>query len=223
MAERPVVIFGAGELAELACFYFEHDVGRKVAGFTVDGAFIKADSLLGRPVVPFETVQDRFTPESCDLFVAIGYSDLNRARANKCAEALARGYQLASCISRRALVWPDLQIGRNAFVMEGTTIQPFVRIGNHVIVWANTLISHHVVIADDCFVAAEVVVSGAVTIGARSFLGVNATIRDHVTIGEDCIIGARTLINRDTPAGSTYVSEESERSTIPSRRFKSLL
>ena len=107
--------------------------------------------------------------------------------------------------------------------MEGTTIQPFVQIGDHVIIWANTLISHHVVIHDDCFIAAEVCVSGAVTLGARSFVGVNATIKDHVTVGEDCILGAGTFIGRDTPAGSTYVTEDTKPSTIPSRRFKSLL
>ena len=36
---RDIVIFGAGDIAALASFYFSHDSGRKVAAFTVDAAY----------------------------------------------------------------------------------------------------------------------------------------------------------------------------------------
>ena len=39
---KKVIIFGTEKLAELAHFYFTHDSGYDIAGFTVDQAFIQA-------------------------------------------------------------------------------------------------------------------------------------------------------------------------------------
>jgi sugar O-acyltransferase (sialic acid O-acetyltransferase NeuD family) len=220
---RPVVILGVGELAQLAHYYFVKDSPRKVGGFTVDDAYVKSSEFCGLPVVPFDCVQQRFPPEAFDLFVAIGYTDLNAARARKCADAKARGYGLASYVSTRASVWPDLALGENCFIMEGNLIQPFVTIGNNVIIWCGNVISHHVEIADNCFIASEVTVSGGAKIGANCFIGVNATIREHVTIGRNCIIGAGALVLRDAPAESGYLPAETKNAGIPSARLKSLL
>jgi sugar O-acyltransferase (sialic acid O-acetyltransferase NeuD family) len=220
---KPVVIMGVGELAQLACYYFTHDSPRRVAGFTVDRQYSAASELCGLPVIPFDEVHERFPPHDHDLFVAIGYTDLNAARAKKCAVAKARGYELASYVSSRASVWPDLEIGENCFVMEGNIIQPFVRIGDNVIVWCASLVSHHVTIGDNCFIASEVTVSGGVTIEANCFIGVNATIREHLRIGRDTIIGAGALILKDATEGSGFLASATLASGIPSRRLKSLL
>ena len=220
---KPLVIFGIGELAQLAHYYFVQDSSRQVAGFTVDDACVKSTSFSGLPLVPFDRLHDTFPPAECELFVAIGYTSLNAARAQKCADAKARGYNLASYVSTRASTWPDLVVGENCFIMEGNLIQPFVRIGNNVIIWCGSLISHHVEIGDNCFIASEVTVSGGVRIEANCFIGVNATIREHVTIGHNCIIGAGALILRDTLAEQGYLAVETKSAGIPSRRLQSLL
>lgn len=222
-SERSVVILGTGELAQLAHFYFTHDSRRRVAGFTVDGAYATSSEAYGLPLVPFEELEARFPPDRVDLFVAIGYSNLNSIRAERCANARARGYRLASYISSRASIWPDLQHGDNCLIMEGNVIQPFVKLGSGIIMFCSSLISHHVEIGDYCFIGSEATVSGGVRIGANSFIGVNATIRDHVTVGRDCIIGAGGLIFRDTADGSGHVEAGTKDSGIPSRRLRSLL
>ncbi len=40
---KPIVIFGAGDIAQLAHFYFTRDGGREVAAFTVDPAYLPTD------------------------------------------------------------------------------------------------------------------------------------------------------------------------------------
>ena len=220
---RPLVILGVGELAQLAHYYFVEDAGRKVAGFTVDSQYVTSADFCGLPLVPFEDLERVFPPESHDLFVAIGYTNLNVARAQKCAEARARNYRLASYVSTRASIWPDLAVGENCFIMEGNVIQPFVKIGNNVIIWCSSLISHHVEIGDNCFIASEVTVSGGVKIERNCFIGVNATIREHLTIGESCIVGAGTLVLHDAPQGSGYLAPETRIAGIPSRRLQALL
>ncbi len=223
MKIRPIVIFGITELAQLAHYYFSHDSERQVAGFTVDAGYASEPEFRGLPLVPFDRVGETFPPDDFDLFVAIGYTDLNAARAQKCADAKARGYRLVTYVSSRASVWPDLDVGENCFVMEGNVIQPFVKIGNNVIIWSGSLVSHHVEIGDNCFIASAVTVSGGVTIGANCFIGVNATIRERVSIGRDSIIGAGALLLRDAAAGSSYLASETKSSGIPSRRLQSLL
>jgi sugar O-acyltransferase (sialic acid O-acetyltransferase NeuD family) len=218
-----MVIFGIGELAQLARYYFEHDSNRTVAGFTADEFYVRSSEFQGLPLVSFDRVHEKFPPSEFDLFVAIGYDSLNASRAEKCATAVTRGYALASYVSTRASVWPDLIVGANCFIMEDNTIQPFVKIGDGVIVWCGSTISHHVEIGDYSFIAAEVTISGGVKIGSHSFVGVNATLREHVTIGRDCIVGAGALILGDTPAGSSFVVQGTTNAGIPSRRMRSIL
>jgi len=87
---KPLVIFGAGELAEVAHFYFSNDTSREIAAFTVDAAYVKGDSCLGLPLVPFEEITDRYPAERYDLFVALSYAKINQLRAPRRAEKVTR-------------------------------------------------------------------------------------------------------------------------------------
>ena len=220
---RPVIIFGTGELAQLACTYFSNDSDRTIAGFTVDREYVADGQCMNLPVVPFDEVTSRFPPAKYDMFVAIGYARLNASRAEKCQAAKDLGYELASYISTRSSVWPDLKVGENCLVMEGNLLQPFVTLGNNVIVWCGSLISHHVEVGNDCFIVAHVVISGHVKIGRNCFIGVNATIRDKITIADQTIVGAGALILADTVENGSYLSEASPKSNIPSHRLSALL
>lgn len=215
-----IVIFGIGEIAELADFYFTHDSAFEVVGFTVDAAYLKDPKFRGRPVVPFENVTQSFPPEDYGLFVAISYSGLNELRTARVAAARAAGYRLVSYVSSRATIFPGLEIEDNCFILEDNTIQPFARIGANVTLWSGNHIGHHSVIEDNVFVASHVVVSGGVKIGKGSFVGVNATFRDHVTIGEKCVIGAGALVLEDQPEFSVVAPRGTERSSVPSTRLR---
>lgn len=210
-ASRPLILFGAGDIAELAHFYFSREAGRQVAGFCVDGAYLREDSFLGLPVVAFEEVAARFAPADHDMFIALAYARMNDLRAEKLAAAEAAGYGLTSYISSRATVLNDGRIGPNAFVQEDVTIQPFVTIGRNVTLWAGATISHHSTIGDNVFVAPNAVVSGGVKVGDNCFLGVNSTVRNHVTLGARCVIGAGAVLRHDAAAGGVYRAPGAER------------
>ena len=217
---KPLVIFGAGDLAEVAHFYFRHDTPRDVVAFTIDEAYLKEELFLGMPLVPFERLEERFPPHEFDLFVAVSYAKVNAFRAKKVSEAKQRGYELATYISSKATVWPGLEVGSNCFVLEDNTIQPFVRIGANVTLWSGNHIGHHATIRDDCFITSHVVVSGGVTVGEGTFIGVNATVRDHVTIGRQCVIGAGSLILQDAADFSVFTMPAADLSKVPSTRLR---
>ncbi|NWL76373.1 transferase [Pseudomonas taiwanensis] len=220
--KTPLVIFGTGDIAQLAHYYFSNDSDFQVVAFTVDAAFITSSEFLGLPVVPFEEIDTHYPPADNRLFIALSYSKLNEVRKEKYLAARALGYKLASYVSSHATVLNDNQIGDNCFILEDNTIQPFVRIGNNVTLWSGNHIGHHSTIKDHCFIASHVVISGGVEIQEMCFIGVNATLRDHIKVGEKCVIGAGVLLLKDAEAEGLYIGAPSERSPVPSTRLKKI-
>lgn len=219
---RSLVIFGAGDIAELAHFYFNRGAEYAVAAFAVDAAYLKETTFCGRPVEAFEDVAQLYPPDRYDLFVALSYSKLNLVRKDKYLAAKAYGYRLASYVSEKATVLNQGRIGENCFILEDNTIQPFVTIGNNVTLWSGNHIGHHSAIKDHCFLASHVVVSGGVEIGEQCFIGVNATLRDHVKVGDRCVIGAGALLLADAEPDGVYMGEATLRSKVPSSRLRGI-
>jgi sugar O-acyltransferase (sialic acid O-acetyltransferase NeuD family) len=216
---KPLVLFGAGELARLAYLAFTGDGGRDVVACTVSREYVDRTELFGLPVVAWEELESTHPPDTHDLFVAVGYTRVNRHRAALCEEARARGYELASHVSPSAIVAPDVEIGENTFVFEGAIVQPFVTLGRNLIMWSGAVISHDTEIGDNCFIAPRAAIAGNSRLGDNCFVGVNATIRDGVVVAPDCVIGAGAVIKRDTSPGEVYSTVP----TSPSQRLSSEL
>lgn len=219
---RQLVIFGSGDIAQLAHYYFSSDSNYEIVAFTVDANYIKESRFCGLPVVAFEDVAKKYPPDFCDLFIALSYSKLNAIRKEKFLAAKAMGYKLASFISPHATLLNEGKIGENCFIFEDNTIQPFVTIGNNVTLWSGNHVGHHSVIHDHTFIASHVVVSGRVEIGEQCFVGVNATLRDHIKIGDRCIVGAGALLLADAAPDGVYIGTTTERAKVPSSKLISI-
>lgn len=220
--KKPLVIFGTGDAAELAHFYFNTDSNFKVVAFCIDANFIKEAVFCGLPVIAFEEVTKQYPPNENNFYVALGYSKLNSIRKEKYLAAKQKGYQLVSFISSKATVLNKGKIGENCFIFEDNTIQPFVTIGNNVTLWSGNHIGHHSVIKDHTFVASHVVISGGVEIGEQCFIGVNATLRDHIKVGDRCVVGAGALLLADAGPEGVYLGNATERSKVPSSRLRGI-
>lgn len=216
---KPIIIFGVGEQAEVAWWYFTKH-GATVEAFCVDEKYLPADGrFCERNVIAFSDVARHFGPRNYDMHVAIGYSRLNAVRVEKCVAARALGYTLASFLHPEAVVSTDA-IGVNVFILEHNTVQPFVTVGDYCVLWSGNHIGHHSRLGDGVFVTSHAVISGGVTIGARSFIGVNATIADHVEIGEGCLVGAGALVTADLKANGVCAAEADKPSRAPADRVR---
>jgi sugar O-acyltransferase (sialic acid O-acetyltransferase NeuD family) len=220
--KKPLVIFGSGDIAQLAHYYFSTDSNYEVVAFAIDANYIKESEFCGLPVVAFEDVAKYYPPDSYDFFVALSYSKLNAVRKEKFLAAKEIGYKLVSFISSRATVLNEGRIGENCFILEDNTIQPFVTIGNNVTLWSGNHVGHHSVIHDHTFIASQAVISGAVEIGEQCFVGVNATLRDHIKIGNKCVVGAGSLLLTNADPESVFIGAATERSKVPSSRIKTI-
>jgi sugar O-acyltransferase (sialic acid O-acetyltransferase NeuD family) len=201
-----IVVFGTGSFAECVDFYLANDSPHDVVAFSVHRDHLgDTTELAGKPVVPFEDLQNSHPPDEHDMFVAVGYAKVNRVRAAICEEAKAKGYSLITYVSSKATTWGDTKIGENCFIFEDNTIQPFVTIGDDCVLWSGNHIGHHATIGDHCFITSHVVVSGHVTVGPYCFLGVNSTFRDAISIGEGNVVGAGALIMKSTKDLEVYI------------------
>lgn len=211
---KKAVIFGATDFAQVASVYLRDDAGYAIEAFTVDAKYITEPSLLGIPVVPFETLAQSHSPAEFDVFCAIGFSKVNAARRAVYERCGALGYRMPSYVNSNVRRWKETAIDDGCFIFENNVIQPFVKIGQNCVLWSGNHIGHHSTIGNNVFIASHAVISGRCAIGDNVFLGVNATVRDGITVAANCVIGAGTLILKDTIDGGVYKGTN----TLPQER-----
>jgi len=215
-----LIIFGTGDIAKLAHYYFSCDSEYEVTVFTVDKEYMTGDVFLDLPVIDFEEIVDYCPPGTHKMFIALSYTKMNKIRAQKYFKAKEMGYELATYISSRCTFLTDKPVGDNCFILEDNTIQPFVEIGNNVTLWSGNHIGHDSVIEDHCFLASHIVVSGNVRINKYCFIGVNATLRNSITIARETLIGAGAIIMKNTVEKGVYVPEKTGLLNTKSDRIK---
>lgn len=209
MNKQKIIIFGTGDIAQIANYYFEIDSDCDVVAFTVDKAYCKESTYENKPLVPFEDILDIYPPDSYKLFIAVSYAKMNKLRELKYHEAKTRGYQLVSYISSKCTYLSQFKAGDNCFIFEDNTIQPFVKIGDNVTLWSGNHIGHHSIIESHNFISSHVVISGHCHVESNCFIGVNATIGHQVKIAGETLVGAGSIITKNTDPGSVYVPAKS--------------
>lgn len=217
---KKAVIFGTGSFAEVAYVYLTADSPYNVVAFTANRDHNPPKELLGVPVVPFEELENHYPPGEVEMFVAIGFSKVNKTRTAVVQACKERGYRMLTYICSRATHFGHIEIGENCFIFENNVIQPFVKIGDNTILWSGNHIGHHTHIGDNCFIASHVVISGNCRIGNNVFIGVNATFRDGAKVADDNVIGAGAMILKDTQPGDVYKSTRTEPAPFKSHELR---
>jgi len=169
---------------------------------------MKSDELYGKPVIALEDLEVRFPPDSVEVFVAVGYSKMNRIRENIFNEVKSKGYIFASFVHPSVKIWSSTILGENVFIFEDNTIQPFTSIGNNTVLWSGNHLGHHSRVGNNSFISSHVVISGSCVVGNNVFIGVNATLRDGITIGDYCLIGAGAIVMKDTFEKEAYIPDK---------------
>lgn len=220
--KKNLVIFGVGKIAEVVYYYAANECGFNVVAFCVDEDYKNADTFQDLPVITFDKIHENYPPGSNDMFVAVGYHDLNSLREKKCNEAIGKGYSLVSVISPLANVPKNVSVGYNCFIMPPAIIHPCVVIKNNVFVWSGTMVGHHSVIDDNCWLTSSCNIGGNVRIGANTFMAINATIGHSVSLGANCFIGANALVTKNIADEQVLITESTKPLRLNSRQFLKL-
>lgn len=203
---KKLILFGTSEITQIANMYFENDSEYEVIAFTVDRDYCKEAEFEKKPLIPFDKIESVYPPEDYEMFIAISYTQMNRLRQQKFEEAIAKGYTLASYISSKCSYLSQFQPGKNVFIFEDNTIQPYVKIEDNVTLWSGNHIGHHSTIHSHNFISSHVVISGHCTIKSNCFLGVNATLAHKVILAEGTLLGAGVVMSKHSYPDSVYVA-----------------
>lgn len=214
-----IVIFGAGKIADVAYYCIKNDSDHEIVAFTLDGQYLTETQKLGLPVVPFEEVESKYPPDAYEMFVAVGYQDLNRFRAQKYQEAKQKGYRLISYVSSRASNFGEVEVGDNCFVLEFAVIQPGATVGSNVFIWSGNHVGHHASVGDHCYIAGNVVISGSTKVEPYCFIGVSANLGHEITIGRESFIGAGSLVTKNVEPKSVYITGDTPKFRLDSDSF----
>lgn len=217
---KPIILFGTGKIAEVLLYFWRNHSEREVIACTVDAEYVPTTSVWnGLTVIPFDKVRTTYPPEMHDMFIALGYQDMNALRARKCAEARALGYQLPSYVHPLSGLPLDCEMGDNCFIMNQTLIHPRVQLGNNVFVWSGAMIGHHCKIGDNCWLTSCCNISGVVTVGDNCFFAVNSTVGHGINIGSNCFIGANALVTKSTENETVFAAESTKVFRLDSQQF----
>jgi sugar O-acyltransferase (sialic acid O-acetyltransferase NeuD family) len=203
--KRKLLVFGVGASADVAAELFGRSEKYSVVGYTIDGVYVRSDSHQGLPVIPFEETFKKLPPEDCDIFVAVGYRNLNKLRADVSRRVEAAGYLCPTLIEDPSRFPPSSRLGKNCLVMAGANVHPFCSIGDDVFMWAGATLCHHSNVGSHGWLTAGSTISGNCKVGDHFFVGANATVVNDVVIGHSCFIGAGALVSSDLTSNSVVV------------------
>ena len=217
--KNDLYIFGVGQIAEVAEFYFKNDTNFKVIAFLADKDYIKESIINGIPVDEYSEFKSKNDINEINIFVAAGYSNLNKSREDLLERVIKDGFSIKSYISSKSQIY-GLVSGVNNFILENNIIQPYSSIGNNNIIWSGNHIGHHTNVGNNNFISSHVVISGSVNIKSNNFFGVNSTVVDNVNIGNKCIIGSCALVDKSLEDESVLTSSKSKLHSFKSSKIK---
>ncbi len=217
-----LVLFGAGQIAQVAKAYIDAHGPDRIVGFTVDAAYKIGDTFAGLPLIAWEELEQKFPPGDVKLLGPLSYRRLNEFRRDRHLEGRERGYTFASFIHPASHIYAAA-IGENCFILENNVIQPFVRIGAGVMMWSGNHIGHHSSVGDYCFIASQVGLGGDAKIGERCFLAGKVGVEGGVTVGDGCFLGTGVLVKKNLPAHSVVPGAADLVAPYPASRIKRLI
>ena len=216
---KPIVIFGVGKIADVIQYFMRKEDNLKVSAFTVHSKYMSESSFNGLPVVAYEEVFEKFPPQEYDMFVAVGYQDMNHLRRHIMDELKSKGYQLISFVHPNSGTPKDLLLGENCFVMNNVNIHPRVKLGKGIFVWSGAMIGHHSDIGDYTWVTSSANIGGNVTIGSNCFLAMNSNISHGLSIGNEVFMGSNVLVTQDLKNAATVIAENHKPIKFTSKQF----
>ena len=81
--KNKLLIFGNGEIAELAKYYFDKEGKYEVVAFVIDKKYIKENKFKNLPVIALEEVEKQYGINDYFFHVALSYQKLNNVKEEK--------------------------------------------------------------------------------------------------------------------------------------------
>ena len=216
MAKKKLVIFGTGIISECVTPYFNCS-DYEIIAYCCDESHLKSPSFNDLPLIGTQSLIDDYSTADVEVFVALGYHQMNALREAKFQYLRDKGFDFASYV--HSSVTNTARVGCNSFIPDGANIQPHASIGSNTFVWPGATIGHHSVIGDHCWITTAATIGGVVSIGDGSFLGLGAVIADSVRLGKNTLVGARSLVTKSASDEAVFVEPSTPLHRLTASQF----
>ena len=208
---QQVIIYGDSNFAEQVYYQLKTDGRYKILAFTVDETKYQKNSFNGLPVIPFQQLIKKYSPNEVEIFPAIGYSKLNTIRKIATTEIEQAGYKLFTYISKNAHVSINAEIGCGCYICEFVSIGSNSKIGKSTIILPHASIAHDVNITSYSFLSHSTTIGGFTSIKNNTFFGLGSIVKNNITVDEFNIIGAATNVIKSTEPYGIYIGNPATR------------
>jgi len=199
---KDFVIIGCGgfgrEVAEITKAIMKEKKDLNFIGFIDDNKELHGKTINNIPVLGgMEWITDSYHGEKLHFVCAVG-EPLTKKRVVE--RALELGY------IPHSLIHPNVQIGFDVTVGDGSIICPSccittnISIGKHVIINQICSIGHDAIIEDFVTINPLTAISGGVRLNEGVFVGTSASILQYIEIGEWSVIGAGASVIKNQEA-----------------------
>jgi sugar O-acyltransferase (sialic acid O-acetyltransferase NeuD family) len=161
-----------------------------------------AESLLGCPVVSFQTFRSRYRPEDTRFVITIGEPKFRREAFERMKEA---GYRGARLIHPTAEICPDAELGEAAVIGPGVTVGSLARIGKNFYAAKGASVGHDAVIGNHSRVGAGAFIGGHTVVGENAFIGSGALLKDRIHVGDYSVVAIGSAVFSDVAEGTTVM------------------
>lgn len=208
MAERPVIVLGAGGHAKVVVDLLR-SLGRTVLAALEQASPRQPGRLLGVPIES-EQMISAHSPESVELALGVGMPTRDpiaglAARRALAARYQARGYHFPPLVHPAAVIGQECVIGNGAQVMAGSVLQPGCDVGPFTIVNTGARVDHDCVLGEGCHIAPGATLGGAVHVGPQSLVGIGATVGQGIAIGQRVLIAGGAMVIDDVADGERRI------------------
>lgn len=194
---KKIIIFGANDLGRLLKYYIDTDDKRQIVCFTMNKEYIKEDIFCGLPVVEFENINEKYSPNEYEILIAIGNSKMNDVRKKIFLDCKKMGYTVASYVHSSCSFHCE-DIGEGNIFLERCLVYPFSKIGNGNLCWDHVLISHDCEVGDFNTFSSYADLCGYVQIGNNGYFGKHCILNDFIHIADYTLVGAAAYAKKNT-------------------------
>lgn len=203
------VIYGAGDFGQLLCHHLRKTPGCPQPGaFVVGRQWLAEKSCMGLPVTAAEDMQQDYPPGEWAVYLCVGYTRMNRARAEVLGWLTAAGYPLPNYIHPAAMVDAAV-LGAGNIILQGVVVDAFTTLGDGNVLYPAALVAHHCEVGSFNYLAVNACVAGHATLGNGCFIGAHATVRNGVTLGSHVLVGAGAYASCNAEDGAVIVPARS--------------
>ncbi len=181
IVQMKVVIIGTGKLARLVSWYDGERSAFTTHAYTYHENR-EPGKFMGYPVVSYRALPKLFPPSEFGVFVC---EDDPEIRVKCFYEAKERGYRMPNFETAKARFHPNLQMGENNLLLDGSHVEPYVILGDNNVLWCDSHVCAHSRIGSHNFLDAESLVGRDCEIGNNCRFGMRSMLLDGARVSDD--------------------------------------